>query len=386
MASLKALEDQSKARLLANPNISTTDSQEGKIFIGDKYPIVITDVEDDKKVYKIEYVDVGTVLTVIPRINENDVVTVTVKATVSNIIEWRPAGDNQVPVIRTREASSVIRLKDGETFALSGLNMNKDTSTKQSTPVLSNIPLLGSLFSLNKTGPSEDSEIVIFLTPKIVRLKPVDKPTPQTPVEKKAEAESKPVETVVEKPAEPVQLNTGITEPKAEVVEKPAVTVSMPVQSTEQNVKTVEAPLEQPVKVENAPLVSELSAIEPVKAEEALPIESATAFQVKYRVKTGDNITNVAAKFGVDAEDIRQANNIQAGTDLGNINELMIPVPENRIYVLKPKETLWRLAKRYGTSVEVLMELNNITDHTTLEIGQQIILPVAVDKVADPRF
>ncbi|HOP75726.1 MAG TPA: LysM peptidoglycan-binding domain-containing protein [Bacillota bacterium] len=385
-ASLKALEEQSKAKLLANPNISTTDSQEGKIFIGDKYPIVITDVDDGKKVYKIEYVDVGTVLTVIPRINEDNVVTVTVKATVSNILEWKTVGENAIPVIRTREASSVIRLKDGETFALSGLNMNKNTDKKQTTPFLSNIPLLGSLFTLNKSGPSEDSEIVIFLTPKIVRTKPIDKPEHQTSVEKKAETKSKLAETVVEKPAEPVQLNTGINEPKAEVVEKPAVTVSMPVQSTEQTVKAVEAPLEQPVKVENAPLVSELPAIEPVKAEEALPIGSATAFQVKYRVKTGDNIANVAAKFGVDAEDIRQANNIQAGTDLGNIKELMIPVPENRIYVLKPKETLWRLAKRYGTTVEVLMELNNITDYTALEIGQQIVLPVSVDQVVDPRF
>ncbi|HPT88595.1 MAG TPA: LysM peptidoglycan-binding domain-containing protein, partial [Bacillota bacterium] len=60
--------------------------------------------------------------------------------------------------------------------------------------------------------------------------------------------------------------------------------------------------------------------------------------------------------------------------------------PENRIYVLKPKETLWRLAKRYGTTVEVLMELNNITDYTALEIGQQIVLPVSVDQVVDPRF
>lgn len=127
MLKLDALEEEGMARLLANPNVSTTDNQQGTIFIGDKYPVVTKNTGDDGVTYEIDYIDVGTRLTFTPRINNDKVVTVEVKAEVSTITAWRTAGDNDVPLIRTREAHAVVRLNDGETFVLSGLKSKNFT-------------------------------------------------------------------------------------------------------------------------------------------------------------------------------------------------------------------------------------------------------------------
>lgn len=400
-ATLKALEEQNKAKLLANPNISTTDSQEGKIFIGDKYPIITSDVTDKGISYKIEYIEIGTILTVTPRINSDDVVTVVVKAEVSSIQDWKTAGNNEIPVIRTREASSVIRLREGETFVLSGLNMNKNSENKSGVPGISKIPLLGHLFSTTKTGPNEDTEIVIFLTPKIVRTKSEKVNDNQQNVEKepatdvKAPAKNETLvdvqtENAAANPSE--QLNTGVTEAKADVADVSSLTPSAEAQSTEEPAETLPDVVtvipEDDVKVEVAsetPVVKTAEQTEPVSQPQTQS-SIASAYHVKYVTKTNESLAKVAQKFGIDAESISHANNLSGTIVVNAGKELIIPVPANRVYALKPKETLWRLAKRYGTTVEILMELNNLTNYTNLEIGQQIVLPVPVDQVADPRF
>ena len=96
-ATLVALEEKNMARLIANPNISTTDSQEGKIFLGDKLPIVTSSQTDKGVTYSVSYIEVGTTLTVTPRINENDTVTVIIKAGVSDISSWKKSGDYRYP-------------------------------------------------------------------------------------------------------------------------------------------------------------------------------------------------------------------------------------------------------------------------------------------------
>ncbi len=389
--SLKALEEQSKAKLLANPNISTTDSQEGRIFIGDKYPIITSDVTDKGITYKIEYIEIGTILTVTPRINKDDVITVVVKAEVSSIVEWKQAGNNnQIPVIRTREASSVIRLKEGETFVLSGLNMTKNNQNRKGVIGVSRIPILGNLFSVNTTGPNEDTEIVIFLTPKIVRTKPVEKVNENPSIsEKKNEKSSVKSDNTVEVKSENLasslseQLNTGVTEAKTETVDENLLTSSVTSpQEVEPMIQSVDNLSDVATVIPEESLQPQTAAIP--QTEPLLSVSS--GYQVKYVVKKNESLAKVAERFGIDAESISQANNLAGTITVSAGKELIIPIPENRIYVLKPKETLWRLAKRYGTTVEVLMELNNITDYTALEIGQQIVLPVSVDQVVDPRF
>lgn len=385
VATLQALEEQGKAKLLANPNISTTDSQKGRIFIGDKYPIVTSKQSSEGIEYQVEYIEIGTELTIIPRINEDDVVTVVVYANVSSITEWKKlANGDDIPLIRTREASSVIRLRDGETFVLSGLNYSKQNNQKQSVPFLSNIPLLGNLFKAT-TEDNEGTEVVIFLTPKIVPLS--GKSGSQTPKGSQVQSQSAQPQDKV-KIEMPSQVVVSAAETKTESVpqvEKPRSTAVV-AEEVKVEAAVAKTPVEQTIEGQSLPAVPSVQ--EPV-LQELVPngsdMEQAVVYQgytLKYKVKPGETLDSIAAKFGISRESIQQVNGFQEH----NGEEIIIPIPENQLYHLKPKETLWRLAKRYGLTVEQLMEINNIADYSKLEIGQVIVLPVSVDKIVDNRF
>ena len=410
IATIQALEEKNEARLLANPNISVTDSQEGKILIGTKFPVISTNRSSEGIEYSVSYIEVGTRLIVTPRINEDDIITVTLKAEVSDILEWRKTGEgDDVPVIRTREASSVIRLREGETFVLSGLHQENNTLNESGIPGLSKVPLLGRLFGSKKEGPNEQTEVVIFLTPKIIRFKNEATGTPNVQII------GKPQSSEIEAPKIIPELV-----PAAPIINTPAVQEGTPNQGppdhdgakiTTENkpTKAVESvrpvttnkPLqvepvdpEIPIEEKVLPDLSKLpKALNPPTGDAASPgsngkpEKAVGTVRVKIKVKKGETISSLAKKYGINKEVIITENMLKPGTETITVGaELVIAVPQNHFYEIKPKETLWRIAKRYGTTVELLMEINNIIDHTKIEKGQAIMLPVSVDRIANSNF
>ena len=410
IATIQALEEKNEARLLANPNISVTDSQEGKILIGTKFPVISTNRSSEGIEYSVSYIEVGTRLIVTPRINEDDIITVTLKAEVSDILEWRKTGEgDDVPVIRTREASSVIRLREGETFVLSGLHQENNTLNESGIPGLSKVPLLGRLFGSKKEGPNEQTEVVIFLTPKIIRFKNEATGTPNVQII------GKPQSSEIEAPKIIPELV-----PAAPIINTPAVQEGTPNQGppdhdgakiTTENkpTKAVESvrpvttnkPLqvepvdpEIPIEEKALPDLSKLpKALNPPTGDAASPgsngkpEKAVGTVRVKIKVKKGETISSLAKKYGINKEVIITENMLKPGTETITVGaELVIAVPQNHFYEIKPKETLWRIAKRYGTTVELLMEINNIIDHTKIEKGQAIMLPVSVDRIANSNF
>lgn len=410
-ATIQALEEKNEARLLANPNISVTDSQEGKILIGTKFPVISTNRSSEGIEYAINYIEVGTRLIVTPRINENDIITVTLKAEVSDITEWRKTGEgDDVPVIRTREASSVIRLREGETFVLSGLHQENNTLSESGIPGLSRVPLLGRLFGTKKEGPNEQTEVVIFLTPKIIRFKNettdtsnvqiIGKPRTSEIEPPKAITEPIPATPIVNTPT--VQEGTIIPNQGPDNDGVKSTTENKPSEAVE-SVKpiTVNKPLqvepidqEKPVEEKELPDLTKLpKALDPPLGEAIQPAPNAkpdkpgNIVRVKIKAKKGETISSLAKKYGINREVILTENKLKSGTETITAGaELVLAIPQNHFYEIKPKETLWRIAKRYGTTVELLMEINNITDHTKIEKGQAIMLPVPVDKIANSKF
>lgn len=408
MATLSALEASNKARLLANPNISITDSQEGKILIGDKFPIITTNRSSAGIEYIVNYIEIGTKLTVTPRINENDIVTVSIKAEVSTVLEWKKTGEgDDVPVIRTREASSVVRLREGETFVLSGLHKEANNVSNSGLPGLSKVPLIGRLFGVKK-DTDEQTEVVIFITPKIIRLK-------------NEESNGLSVHTVGKKPSTEIELPKTQAEPetKPPIISTPTVQESLDknithnenlkntsqIKATNENenlkLKPTNGPLQEepvdkeiPIEEKITPDLSKLP-----KADDSTPMETMSpvsnqatskpvdCINVKVKLKAGETIGSLAKKYGIAVANILAENGLKSDTEkLAAGTEIVLPIPKNHYYKIKPKETLWRIAKRYGTTVEILMEINNIKDHTKVETGQAIILPVPVDKIANSKF
>lgn len=165
-AKINALLARGDAKLLARPRITTIDGQEARILIGERIPVQ-TETTDSTghTAISTEYVDAGIKLTFTPRVNGDGQITARVHTEVSDAAL---VPDIKAYKINTREAETDVRLKDGETMVIGGLIRNDETGTVTKVPFLSDLPLIGSLFR-SSTRSNNETEVVIFLTPYIVK-------------------------------------------------------------------------------------------------------------------------------------------------------------------------------------------------------------------------
>lgn len=156
--------------MLANPRIRVKNREKAKIHIGDKLPVFTTTSTANVGVAaSVSYLDVGLKLDVEPNIYLDDEVSIKIGLEVSSIAKEisGPAGSLAYQV-GTRSASTVLRLKNGETQVLAGLISDEERSSANRLPGLGDIPLLGRLFSSQRDNSSK-TEIVLLITPRIVR-------------------------------------------------------------------------------------------------------------------------------------------------------------------------------------------------------------------------
>lgn len=158
---LKALENQGEAKLLANPKIATLSGQEARIFVGDRVPVVLSNDDGSRS---IQFLESGINLKVTPRISDDDYITIIVRPEVSTFI-WR--SDTEFPQIRTREAETMVRVRNGQPIVLGGLLQEQEQEMISRIPFLSQLPLLGKLFQWKETK-RDQTEMTIFLIPRIV--------------------------------------------------------------------------------------------------------------------------------------------------------------------------------------------------------------------------
>lgn len=164
-------QESNKANLLANPRIRIKTKEKAEFLIGDKVPVITTTTSElgGSVAEAVNYLDVGLKLEVTPDVKLNREVQIGIKLEVSNIVkEVKTSRGLTTYQIGTRNASTVLQLKDNETQMLAGLIKNDDKSSASHLPGIGKIPLLGRLFS-NTQDSSNKSEIVLLITPKIIR-------------------------------------------------------------------------------------------------------------------------------------------------------------------------------------------------------------------------
>jgi type II secretory pathway component GspD/PulD (secretin) len=103
-------------------------------------------------------------LEITPRVDSQGEITATIYPQVSAITGFTKEG---YPRISTREAQTTVRVKNGETIAIGGLIESREIQRTYGLPVLSEIPIIGKLFSTTKDS-SETTELVILVTFKIM--------------------------------------------------------------------------------------------------------------------------------------------------------------------------------------------------------------------------
>jgi len=159
------------ANLLANPRIRTRNHEKAKIMIGDRVPniTVNTAVAATSFVSEtITYVDVGLKLEIEPTVYLDNEVGIKISLEVSNIVsQLITKSGSSAYQIGTRNASSVLRLKDGETQILAGLLDDEERHTVNKIPALGDIPILGHLFG-STNDDLQKTEIILSITPHLI--------------------------------------------------------------------------------------------------------------------------------------------------------------------------------------------------------------------------
>ncbi|MBI5919228.1 MAG: secretin and TonB N-terminal domain-containing protein [Nitrosomonadales bacterium] len=156
--------------LLANPRIRTRNREKAKIMIGDRVPVITTTSTATGFISdSVQYLDVGLKVEVEPNIYLQDEVAIKVALEVSSIVsQITSKNGTQAYQIGSRNASTVLRLKDGETQVLAGLINDSERETANKVPGLGDLPVAGRLFS-NHRNDHQKSEIVLSITPHLVR-------------------------------------------------------------------------------------------------------------------------------------------------------------------------------------------------------------------------
>jgi len=165
-ASIRALEEEGRARVLSNPSVTTLDGRQTALHTGETYyyEVAVAAATTGGIVKDIRTFDVGVSLIVNPHINNDDEVTLTISPIVAAL---RGTSEFDLPVVTERAVVTTVRVKTGETAVLAGLVSDEETIIVKKVPFLGDIPIAGELFKSRERRPSH-REILVFVTPTII--------------------------------------------------------------------------------------------------------------------------------------------------------------------------------------------------------------------------
>ena len=166
---LNAYAKEGGVNVIATPQILTLDNEEAEINISKVIPYSTGMKYDanNNPVISYDYKDVGITLKITPHITASGEVRLKIYEKVEDVVGYANA-DQTAPITSKREARTTVDVRDGQTLVIGGLIKSKKLTTVEKVPVLGNIPLLGNLFK--KTGHQiEKTNLLVFITPKVVR-------------------------------------------------------------------------------------------------------------------------------------------------------------------------------------------------------------------------
>lgn len=177
--------------VLASPQVSTLDNTEAQVFMGDKISIRVIDDDGESST---QLVETGIKLTVTPHVSGDNRILLDLHPE-NNSYDYDSKGE---VVISTQEAKTKVVVADGETVVIGGLTRNETQESESGIPFLKDIPLFGNLFKYSRKALIK-KDLVIFVTPRIIRNYIGNVDISEASSEKSSAPEAKKVE---QKPAE----------------------------------------------------------------------------------------------------------------------------------------------------------------------------------------
>lgn len=183
-ATINALVTQGRGRILAEPRIVVTDGRPGFIFIGDQITFLTSrDITPTGTQISTSTISAGISLTVSARSSPDGYITLDLSPSVSQVTGFTEFGGGvSFPQVATRSANTTVRIRNGDTIVIGGLFRDEETTQRTKLPLLGDLPLLGNLFR-SRTQRKRHSEVVIFLTARILPDTGANLPAELTPSE-----------------------------------------------------------------------------------------------------------------------------------------------------------------------------------------------------------
>jgi type IV pilus assembly protein PilQ len=160
---LSALEETGQGRILSTPRVATQNNIEAEIMQGVQVPIQTV----ANNTVTVTWRDAALILRVLPQITAAN--TVIMRIVVENGSPDFANAVNGTPPINTQRANTQVLVANGETTVIGGIFVSSEQASQDRTPGLHRVPLLGWLFKRNEFS-DESRELLIFITPKIMRL------------------------------------------------------------------------------------------------------------------------------------------------------------------------------------------------------------------------
>ena len=164
--SLSAPEASGKGKIISSPKIVTTDNKEALIEQGTQIPYSTVSASGTN----VQFIDATLSLKVTPHITPDG--RVSMKVDVKNDSQGDVAPGSTTPSINKKKATTDVLISDGETTVIGGILQITRNENRSGIPWLSKIPVLGYFFrhDLNST---QNRELLIFITPKILKQEPI---------------------------------------------------------------------------------------------------------------------------------------------------------------------------------------------------------------------
>ncbi|KMP10664.1 hypothetical protein UR09_05535 [Candidatus Nitromaritima sp. SCGC AAA799-A02] len=172
---LDALGKQGNVSVLSSPKIATLNNQRAVIKVGTEdvffTPEITPATTTTAAVTEFipTTITIGIVLDVLPQINANGHIMMSISTSITEQTGSRTSPDNVnvVPILSVREASNVVLAQNGQTIVIGGLMKTKKDMKENAVPLLSALPIIGNLFT-HESDTDEKTELVIMLTPEIM--------------------------------------------------------------------------------------------------------------------------------------------------------------------------------------------------------------------------
>ncbi len=179
-ALINFLEDKNVLQILAEPNVMAIDGKPASFLAGGEFPYpTLGSTGGGASQVSISFRKFGVSIDFVPHITSRGTIRLEVTPEVSSLdyANGLVFDGFNIPALDTRRVQTEIELESGQSFAIGGLLDNRVTQTLSRVPGLSSIPLLGKLFESRSTTKSK-TELLVLVTPEIVRPIPVDQPGP----------------------------------------------------------------------------------------------------------------------------------------------------------------------------------------------------------------